>query len=117
MIKLIHPKTNIVREVEESNQNKIRILKRAGFVLAKSYVAPPPPRIIAPPTVAEVVEEHQLPEGEGVVELEPELAIHMSAAARKLAEKMKLDPAVIPGSGADGQITKPDVERYLKGVK
>jgi len=114
-IKLIHPKTHIEREVDESRHNKIQILKRAGFIEKSKYRPPkrekqPPP----PPSVAEVVEKHKQEIKESELINEPEIAIHMSAAARKLVEKYDLDPTEIEGTGVDGQINKPDVKDYLE---
>jgi len=115
VIKLIHPKTGTVREVAETNQNKINLLKRAGFVPLKGYRAPKPPKVVAEKTVVDIVKEEAADledaEAEGA---EPEIAIHVSAAARALIEKNDLDPTLIEGSGKDGQITKPDVKAYLE---
>lgn len=116
-IKMIHPKTLIIREVEESNQNKINILRRAGFKNADGFRMPKKKVVEPPPTVSEVVEGHKLEEGEGVEELNPEIAIHISVAARKLVQEHDLDPAKIQGTGKDGGITKPDVVKYLAALE
>lgn len=55
-IKLIHPKTQAVREIAESDKVRLRILTRAGFVDAATH-RPLPTKVLAPePTLAEVVE-------------------------------------------------------------
>ena len=118
MIKLIHPKTGTVREVEETNQNKIALLKRAGFVDKESYRAPKKPEVIVEPSLAEAVEDNKVDPAEAGLEgSEPEISIHISSAARNLVERNGLDPADIEGTGKDGQITKPDVKDYLKALK
>lgn len=118
MIKLIHPKTGTVRDVAETNQNKINLLKRAGFVPLEGYKAPKPPKVVAEPSLAEAVEDNKVDledaESEGS---EPEIAIHISAAARRMVEKNGLDPGQIKGTGKDGQITKPDVKAFLKEME
>lgn len=118
MIKLIHPKTGTVREVAETNQNKINLLKRADFVPLKGYKPPKKPKVVAEPTVAEIVEDQAIDLEDAEAEsTEPEIAIHVSSAARALIEKNDLDPALIEGSGKDGQITKPDVEKHLEALE
>ena len=114
-IKLIHPETQTVREVDSSRTNKIAILKRAGFIDFKKYK--PPARVAKPkpePTTADVVESHKEELKESDMVNEPEIAIHMSAAARQLVESNDLDPALIEGTGVDGQINKPDVVAFLE---
>ena len=112
--KLIHPQTGTVREVDEANVNKIALLKRAGFILKSKYRAPKP--VVVPPvkTASDVVQENaqDLEDQEAVNA--PEVAVHVSAAARVLIEENELDPTLIEGSGKDGQITKPDVKAYLE---
>jgi len=114
LIKLIHPKTGTVREVEESNANKIALLKRAGFILKSKYRAPKP--VVLPPvkTASDVVKENAQDQEEQAEANAPEVAVHVSAAARVLIEENELDPAEIEGSGKDGQITKPDVVAYIE---
>ena len=116
MIKLIHPKTGTVREIAESNQNKLRILKRAGFIDFKNYRAPQKPAIVADPSVSDVVEDHkqEAVDPEGVEK--PVTAIHASGAARGMIKNYDLDPTLIEGTGKDGQITKPDVKAYLESL-
>ena len=118
MTEFIHPKTGTVREVPETNQNKIALLKRAGYVPKKGYKAPKPPEIVAEPSLAEAVEDNKVDledvESDGS---EPEIAIHISGPARAMVEKNDLDPADIKGSGKDGQITKTDVKNYLKALE
>ena len=45
MTKYIEPKTGTVREVADTNQNKIKILERAGFIPLSKYKAPKKPKI------------------------------------------------------------------------
>ena len=118
MIKLIHPKTGTAREVDETNHNKIALLKRAGFVFEKNYKPPKPPKIVAEKSIADAVKDNAVDQEEAEAEDgEPEVAIHVSATARALIEKNDLDPALIEGSGRDGQITKPDVEKLLEDLE
>ena len=115
MTKYIEPKTGTVREVDETNQNKIKILERAGFIPLSKYRPPKKPKIVAEKSIADAVEENAIDPADAEAEgSEPELAIHISAPARRLVEKEGLDPAQIKGSGKDGQITKPDVKAYLE---
>ncbi len=114
MIKYIHPKTGVVRDVEGKNVNKIRLLERADFVPLEGYKPPKKPKVVAEKTIADAVEDNKIdPEDAESDGSEPELAIHMSAPARRLVEKEGLDPGAIEGTGKDGQITKPDVKDYL----
>ena len=115
MTKLIHPKTGTVRE--SNSPNKEAILKRAGFILFENYRAPKPKKVVAEPTLADQVEGHAVPEVDESENREPEIAIHVSASARGLIEKNDLDPALIEGTGKDGQINKPDVEAYLESLE
>jgi uncharacterized 2Fe-2S/4Fe-4S cluster protein (DUF4445 family) len=55
-MKLIHPKTGIVRETEGFTENKINALKRAGFVDLSTYRAPKKPKVKVEPSLAEEVE-------------------------------------------------------------
>lgn len=117
MIKLIHPKVGTVREIEDSDQLKLRLLKRAGFILYKNYKPKKKKEVVPDPTVAEIVAKNK---EEGIEETdEPtiELAIHVSPAARALIEKHELDPALIKGTGKEGAITKPDVSEYLESLE
>ena len=117
LIKYIHPKTGTVRDVDEGHENKIRILKRGGFVLFDTYKPRKPKAEKPEKTASDVVLDNKedLEDQEDVND--PEVAIHVSASARGLIEKNDLDPALIEGSGKDGQITKPDVKDYLKALK
>lgn len=117
MIKLIHPATGTVREVPISRQNKIRILRRAGMVDFDTYRPKKKPVVVPDQTVSDIVAEHKLKEVESTDTPEAVTAIHVSAAARTLVEENALDPALIEGTGKDGSITKPDVEKYLKALE
>ena len=116
MTKLIHPKTGTVREIDDTNQLKLRLLKRAGFILFDKYRAPKPPIIVPEKTTADVVADHALEVDEKEEVKTAEVAIHVSPAARKLIEENDLDPALIEGPGKDGSIVKPDVRAYLAGI-
>ena len=117
MLKLIHPKTGTVREVNPEHQNKIRILKRGGFIDFADY-KPTKKRIVKPePTLADLVEKNKNEEGEVVKDNEPEVAIHVSASARAMIGKNDLDASLIEGTGKKGQITKPDVVAHLEAMK
>jgi len=117
MIKMIHPKTGIVRDVAEANPNKINLLKRAGFVDLEGYKPPKRKEVVPDPTVAEIVKknkEEALDPGDAP---QAESAIHVSGPARGLIKKFDIDPALIEGTGRNGQITKPDVKKYLKALE
>jgi len=116
--KYIEPKTGTVREVADTNQNKIKILERAGFIPLSKYRPPKKPKIVAEKTIADAVEENAIDPADAEADgSEPELAIHISAPARRLVEKEGLDVAQIKGSGKDGQITKPDVKAYMESLE
>lgn len=133
MIKLIHPKTNVIREVDEAREAKIAALKRAGFVPFDSYK----PKIVKEPepeeTLAEVVESqrdlkkefpgvtvaaeravHEKVQAPGKPEKETALA---SRSAQALIDKHGLDLSLIVGSGKEGKIIKPDVVAYMESME
>ena len=114
LIKYIHPKTGTVREVEESYQSKIALLKRAGFIPFAKYRAPKPVVVPYVKNASDVVQDEKQ-DLEALEEVNaPEVAVHVSASARVLIEEFGVDAALIEGSGKDGQITKPDVKDYLE---
>lgn len=117
MIKFIHPKTEVIREVAESNSNKKQILERAGFIPFENYRAPKKPVVVPDPTVADGVKQHEKEAVDPDGIKKPVNAIHASVAAKKMIERKGLDAAFIEGSGKDGQITKPDVVAYIKLTK
>jgi len=41
----------------------------------------------------------------------------LSPAVRRMVEEFQLDPALIPGTGKEGRITKEDVQKYLAGSR
>lgn len=130
-VKLINPKTQVVREIGDEDALMFRLLKRAGFVLASKYKAPvvkvPEPE----PTLAEIVESQSAETEESAVEMAAEKAIHIkmelpaiadeeeshpisiSPPVRKLIAKHGLDPSLIEGTGKNGAIKKVDVLEYL----
>lgn len=117
MLKLIHPKKGVVREVPKNYHNKIAILKRAGFVPFDTY-RPKKKKVIVPdPTVAEIVAKNKEEEVEQSDEPVTEIAIHVSPAARAVIEEHDLDPALIEGTGKDGSIIKPDVVAHLESLE
>ena len=116
MLKLIHPKTGTVREVNELHQNKIRILKRGGFIDFDKYKPTKKQKAKPEPTLADLVEKNKNEEGEVVKDNEPEVAIHVSASARALIEENDLDASLIEGTGKKGQIIKPDVIAHLEAL-
>lgn len=117
LIKLIHPKTGTKREVEETRVNKLELLIRAGYILESKYRPPKPKEEIKPLTAADVVNDFKQDMEDQAKANAPEVAIHVSAAARVLIEENELDPAEIEGSGKDGQITKTDVNAYLAALE
>lgn len=118
MIKLIHPKTETVREVAESNQNKLNILKRAGFVPFDSYRPKKKPVVVPDPSVSEVVEKHKVEGVDPADAPKAETAVHVSPPARKLILDNDLNPAFIEATGRKGtQITKGDVKKYMKSLE
>ena len=85
-VKLIHPKTKVVKELDESEALMLRLLKRAGFVLAKGYKAPVAK---APePSLAEIVEGQSEKMEVAGVEVAAEMAIHVPVieATKPLSE-------------------------------
>ena len=117
MIKLIHPKTETIREVAESNHNKRQILARAGFIPFDKYKPKKKKVVETPPTIADVVEDNKLDAADRESDPDVVTAIHASGAARGLIKKHDLDASLIEGSGKDGQITKPDVKAHLKAIE
>lgn len=117
LIKYIHPKTGTVRDVEENHANKIRILKRGGFIPLSDY-KPKKKRVPKPEKTASDVVQDNMQAIEDQAEVnDPEVAIHVSSAARALIEKNDLDPGAIAGTGKDEQITKTDVKKHLKLIE
>lgn len=79
-------------------------------VVAPTRVTTPPPLDVIEPQkpVSEVAPQ------EPVEPVEHEAkALLVSAAAKKLAEEFKVDLSLVTGTGANGQITKTDVENYV----
>lgn len=124
-IKLIHPKTGVVREVGEEREMKLAALKRAGFVMFEGYkpkvVKVPEPE----PSLAEEVEGQAEKMEIAGTKVAAEKAIHgkvkapgasveVTFAAKKLIKKHKLDASLIEGGGEDGRIRKADVIEYMK---
>lgn len=129
-IKLIHPKTEAVREIDESDLVRLKILTRAGFVDAKTHQPLPDEVLVPPPTLVEVVEEEaaelEIPGVDAkaekavhaeVVSPEKKKSVRISPSVRKLIEKEGLDPSLIKGTGKKGAIKKVDVLDYLESVK
>ena len=89
-VKLIHPKTKAVKELKESDALMFRLLKRAGYVLAKGYKAPVAK--VPEPSLAEIVEAQSEKMEVAGVEVAAEVAIHdpVTEVAKPLSEmKMK----------------------------
>jgi len=120
-VKLIHPKTKVVKELDESETLMLRLLKRAGFVLAKGYRAPV---VKAPePSLAEIVEGQSEKMEVAGVEVAAEVAIHVPVAevAKPLSEMgMKELRALAKERGIKipfGVNSKVDVAAYLEEAK
>lgn len=74
-VKLIHPKTKVVKELDESETLMLRLLKRAGFVSTSKYRAPVVPS--PEPSLAEIVESQSEKMEVAGVEVAAEKAIHV----------------------------------------
>ena len=87
-IKLIHPETNVIRTVASTHGNKLRILKRVGFVPLEGYKFPKAVAILEDPSLAEVLEEQRDPDDlDTGLEVAAEMAIH--DAPKKAVKKKK----------------------------
>ena len=86
MIKLVHPKTKAVKELDESDALMLRLLKRAGYVLAKGYKPPVAPS--PEPSLAEIVESQSEKMEVAGVEVAAEKAVHVpvTEVAKPLSE-------------------------------
>jgi len=114
-VKLIHPKTGVVREVDEAREMKLAALKRAGFVPFASYK----PKVIKKPepepSLADVVESQAEKMEIAGVKVAAEKAIHgeISPMAKPLSEmSMKELRALAKERG----IEIPSSVRSKKGV-
>ena len=133
-IKLIHSKTGVVREVDENYELKLRLLKDAGFVLAKDYKTPVVKAPEPEPSLAEVVKGQREKIEISGVEVAAEKAIHegvvppavpeekprsvpISPAVRNLLAEHGLDPSLIEGTGKNGAIKSVDVLKYLESAE
>ena len=128
VIKLIHPKTGRVREIGITNENKFRILKRAGFILFKDYKPPKPKEDVPEPTLAEIVAKEGVKVEVAGKKVAAEVAVHedvklpsdeilVSKAADTLIKNLDLDLARITGTGKDGKITVTDVDSHIKELE
>lgn len=131
VIKLIHPKIGTVREIAVTNENKFRILKRAGFILFKDYKPPKPKEDVPEPTLAEIVAKEGVKVEVAGKKVAAEVAVHeevklpsapsdeilVSKAADTLIKNLDLDLALIVGTGKDGKITVTDVDKHIKELE
>ncbi len=125
VIKLIHPKTGTVREIDVTNENKFMILKRAGFILFKDYKPPKVKEDVPEPTLAEIVAKEGVKVEVAGKKVAAEVAVHeeimvpgdeilVSKAAAEMIEDFEIDLGMLEGTGKDGKITAPDVEKFLE---
>ena len=75
---------------------------------SKPVVNTPPPLEVKEP-VSEVKE----PAAPQETEQGEAKTFHVSVAAKKIADDFKVDLSLVTGTGANGQITKTDVESYI----
>lgn len=123
-VKLIQAKTGLVREIEDTDETRFRILTRVGFVPAGDYVAPVAKTVKPKLTLAEVVERQQeqvdVVESEGSAEkavhakIELSKTVRISPSVRELIAEHGIDPSLIVGTGKNGAIKKVDVLKYLE---
>jgi len=75
------------------------------------------PEVNTPPPLGVIEPESQLQETKDETPQETpqpeEKALLVSVAAKKLAEEFKVSLELLSGTGANGQITKTDVENYI----
>lgn len=131
VIKLIHPKIGTVREIDVTNENKFKILKRAGFILFKDYKPPKVKEDVPEPTLAEIVAKEGVKVEVAGKKVAAEVAVHedvqlpespkdeilVSKAADTLIKNLDLDLALIVGTGKDGKITVTDVDKHIKELE
>ena len=132
-IKLIHPKTERVRVIDEHDKVRLKILTRAGFVDAATH-RPLPNKVLVPePTLAEVLEsQRDLSTEFPGVDVVAERAVHekvappgkpeketalVSRSAQALIDEKGLDLTLIVGTGKEGKIIKPDVVAYMESME
>ena len=66
---MIHPKTLVKREIDEANELKVSILKRAGFIPLEKY-RPPKKIVVKPePTLADEVKSEAVKTDAGAAEI------------------------------------------------
>lgn len=101
---------------------KLKVLDPKGvnfggelFATGKTFTAPlPKSGLVASFLHFKQVEEVQ---GEnGVTEKNDTPAYHATDAAQKLADEYDLDISTVTGTGANGSITKPDVEAAIEAA-
>jgi len=85
---------------------------KPAAVAAPPVVAAPAAAAVAPPA-APVVERPPVAPPPAPPRPTPGAVVHVSPAARKLAEERGIDLSTITGSGPDGAITSADVERRV----
>lgn len=76
--------------------------------ISKPVVNTPPPL-----EVKEPISEVQEPAAPQELEQSEAKTFHVSVAAKKIADEFKVDLSLVTGTGANGQITKTDVESYI----
>jgi len=104
----------------EKNSRTVPMQKRFAEILQKlghgyyteNTEAISKPVVNTPPPL-EVKETHELVLNSQEPEHHEAKTFHVSVAAKKIAEDFKVDLALVTGTGANGQITKTDVESYI----
>lgn len=88
-----------------------------GHYTESTTAAPKKPVVNTPPPLDVIEPEAPLSEAQDAAPQEPvepeAKALLVSAAAKKLAEEFKVSLELLTGTGANGQITKTDVENYI----
>ena len=83
----------------------LAIIREDGATIETApAAAAPPPTVAAPAAPAPTAPASPLPPG-------PPGRVRVSPLARKVAERLGIDPSVLRGTGAGGAVTREDVER------
>lgn len=105
----------------EKNARTVPMQKRFAEIMQKlghgyyteNTEAAPKKLLVNTPPPLEVKETHELVLNSQEPEHHEAKTFHASVAAKKIADDFKVDLSLVTGTGANGQITKTDVESYI----